>query len=102
MHAINEVTNYPMIRPLVTMDKLDIIKISKEINAYPISIRPYEDCCTIFVPKNPKTKPKKEKVNRYENQFSYEEDILKAIEKMETVTISSKEKVEEQLFNDLL
>src|SRR5699024_9218022 len=72
MHTINEVTNYPILRPLVAMDKQDIIKISKQIDTYDISIRPYEDCCTIFVPKAPKTKPKREKVNQFEADFAYE------------------------------
>ena len=53
MHTINEVTNYPVIRPLITMDKLEIIKISEEIGTYDISIRPYEDCCTVFTPASP-------------------------------------------------
>ena len=57
MHTINEVTNYPVIRPLITMDKLEIIKIAEEIGTYDISIRPYEDCCTVFTPASPATKP---------------------------------------------
>ena len=51
--AVNEVTNYPIIRPLSTYDKLEIIDIEKKIGSYDISILPYEDCCTIFVPKHP-------------------------------------------------
>ena len=58
MNVINEVTNMPVIRPCVVMDKTEIIKLSKKIGTYDISIRPYEDCCTIFAPKNPKTMPK--------------------------------------------
>src|SRR5690625_212958 len=64
MHTINEVTNYPIIRPLITMDKDDIVQLSRKINTYDISIRPYEDCCTIFVPKSPKTRPKRNKVSK--------------------------------------
>ncbi|RPF55345.1 tRNA uracil 4-sulfurtransferase ThiI [Aquisalibacillus elongatus] len=102
MHAINEVTNYPVIRPLVAMDKLDIIKVSKEIGAYDISILPYEDCCTIFVPKQPKTRPTREKVNEFENPIDFSKDIEKAIENMETVTLSANESQVEDEFEDLL
>lgn len=103
MFAINEVTNYPIIRPLVTMDKLDIIKISREIEAYSISIRPYEDCCTIFVPKQPKTRPKREKVNYYEQQIeNYEEDIRKAVENKETIIVNESQIEDENVFEDLL
>lgn len=48
----------PLFRPLVAMDKVDIMDISRQIGTYDISILPYEDCCTIFVPKHPKTKPR--------------------------------------------
>ncbi|GAA3320488.1 hypothetical protein GCM10020331_031690 [Ectobacillus funiculus] len=66
MHTINEVTNYPILRPLITMDKLEIMKIANHIDTYNISILPYEDCCTIFTPPNPSTKPKREKASRFE------------------------------------
>jgi thiamine biosynthesis protein ThiI len=72
MVAINDVTNYPIIRPLAVTDKLDIIDISKKIGTYDISIRPYEDCCTIFAPKKPKTKPKKEDCEMYEAKFAWQ------------------------------
>ncbi|TFB25051.1 tRNA 4-thiouridine(8) synthase ThiI [Filobacillus milosensis] len=102
MHTINEVTNYPIIRPLVAMDKIDIIDISKEIEAYEISIRPYEDCCTIFVPKSPKTRPKREKVNEFEKPIDFSKDIEKALSSIETVTFSAKQSDEEDDFDDLL
>src|SRR5699024_3231237 len=57
MNVINEVTNYPVLRPLVSFDKEDIIRYSRQIGTYDISIRPYEDCCTVFVPKSPATNP---------------------------------------------
>ncbi len=69
MYAINEVTNTPILRPLISMDKTDIIKIAEEIDTFEISNRPFEDCCTIFVPASPKTKPKREKVNQFESYF---------------------------------
>ncbi|SUN83184.1 thiamine biosynthesis protein ThiI [Streptococcus pneumoniae] len=58
MKAINAVTNTPIIRPVVTMDKLEIIDIAQEIDTFDISIQPFEDCCTIFAPDRPKTNPK--------------------------------------------
>ncbi len=73
MHAINDVTNVPIIRPLVTMDKSEIVEISKKIDTYDISIEPYEDCCTVFLPKSPVTSPKVEKCINYENRIDWEE-----------------------------
>ena len=78
MYAINAVPSTPVLRPLVTMDKLEIIEIAKEIGTYEISNLPYEDCCTIFVPPKPKTKPKKEKVEYYESFIDFEPLIEKA------------------------
>src|SRR5690606_33420217 len=90
MNTINEVTNYPIIRPLVTMDKDEIIEISKAIDTFDISIRPYEDCCTIFVPKAPKTKPKRDRVNYYESKFNYDDLIQEAIEGIEVIKINDR------------
>lgn len=89
MHAINAVTNYPIIRPLITMDKNAIIDIAKEINTYDISVRPYEDCCTIFVPKAPKTKPKLEKVLLYEEKLDVDKEFAEIMSHIETVTLST-------------
>jgi tRNA uracil 4-sulfurtransferase len=87
MYAINEVTNTPLLRPLITMDKTDIIKIAHEIDTLEISNRPFEDCCTIFVPSAPKTKPKREKVQRYESFFDFEPLIHEAVQATETLVI---------------
>ncbi|MEH7331502.1 tRNA uracil 4-sulfurtransferase ThiI [Neobacillus drentensis] len=87
MYAINEVTNTPILRPLISMDKTDIIKIAEEIDTLDISIRPFEDCCTIFVPSSPKTKPKREKVNQYESYFDFEPLIQEAVQEVETIII---------------
>lgn len=100
MHAINEVTNYPVLRPLVTMDKQEIINISQEMGTYKTSILPYEDCCTIFLPAAPKTKPKREKVNQFENVSNFETEIERAIQETEMITIRSGKKEEDQ-FSDL-
>ncbi|RYG74929.1 tRNA 4-thiouridine(8) synthase ThiI [Lentibacillus lipolyticus] len=100
MNTINEVTNYPILRPLVAMDKDDIVKISRKIDTYDISIRPYEDCCTIFVPKSPKTRPSREKVNEFEAQTDFSGLIEEAVSGIEVVTLTGKAGAEEK-FNDL-
>ncbi|QGQ47529.1 tRNA uracil 4-sulfurtransferase ThiI [Metabacillus sediminilitoris] len=94
MVAINDVTNTPIIRPLITMDKTEIIAISKNIGTHDISIRPYEDCCTIFTPASPKTKPKLEKVSRFESFVDFEELINDAIENIESIEVSQEQKDE--------
>lgn len=87
MYAINEVTNTPILRPLITMDKTDIIKLAQEIGTHDISIRPFEDCCTIFVSSSPKTKPKREKVNFYESFNNFDALIKEAVNGTETMII---------------
>ena len=83
IHVINEVTNIPVIRPCATMDKLEIIALSKKIDTYEISIRPYEDCCTIFTPKAPKTAPHLKEVLEFESKFDWEPLIEEAIKNIE-------------------
>ena len=87
MNVINEVTNMPVIRPLVATDKLDIIELARKIDTYEISIRPFEDCCTIFAPKNPKTKPSLEKAKEYEAKFDYESMIKEALDNIEVIYV---------------
>lgn len=101
MHTINEVTNYPIIRPLITMDKQEIINLSEEIQTYATSILPYEDCCTIFVPKAPKTRPKRDKVNQYEALVDFTELIEEAINGIEVVKVTDKQSLD-TTFDDLL
>ena len=91
MNVINEVTNMPVIRPLVTTDKLDIIELARQIDTYEISIRPFEDCCTIFAPKNPKTKPSLEKAKEYEEKFDYESMIKEALDNIEVIYVKREE-----------
>ena len=80
MVAINDVTNTPIIRPVATMDKLDIIKVAEEIDTFELSIQPFEDCCTVFAPPSPKTKPKLEKTRQYEARLDVEGLIKEAVE----------------------
>ena len=87
MYVINNVTNYPVVRPVACLDKLEIIDISKKIDTYETSILPYEDCCTIFLPKHPVINPILERAITYENNFDYESLINKAINNMESIVI---------------
>ena len=75
MVAINDVTNTPIIRPVATMDKLDIIKVAEEIDTFELSIQPFEDCCTVFAPPSPKTKPKLEKARRLDVEGLIKESV---------------------------
>lgn len=82
--ASNDVSDRPVFRPLIAMDKEDIMDIAREIGTYDTSILPYEDCCTIFVPKHPKTKPRIKDLVRGEKKLNIEALVDKAIEEMET------------------
>ena len=88
MATINEVVKLPMIRPLAIFDILDIIDIAKKIGTYDISIRPFIDCCTIFTPKNPTTKPSIKRAETLEKEFDYESLIEEAISNAEVVWIN--------------
>ena len=79
MQAINAVTTTPVIRPVVTMDKLEIIDIAQKIDTFDISIQPFEDCCTIFAPDRPKTNPKIKNVEQYEARLDVEGLVERAV-----------------------
>ena len=100
MAVINDVCDTLVLRPLSMYDKLEIIDISKKINTYDISILPYQDCCTIFDPKNPVTKPKLEKCLAYESKFDYEKLIEECIKDIETIKVSyrKQEEKDESIF----
>ena len=98
MNTINQVITTPVIRPVACMDKLEIIKIAEKIGTYDISIRPYEDCCTIFTPHNPATKPKAYKAKGFEDEWDFEAEVQKCIDNTETTIINSKYKNDEDLF----
>lgn len=87
MYAINHVINTPVLRPLVTMDKEEIMTIAKKIDTYDISIRPYEDCCTVFLPKEPKTKPKVEACEKGEARLNIDELVNEAVENTEIIAV---------------
>lgn len=87
MRTINSVTNYPILRPLCTYDKQDIINISRKIDCYDLSIKPFEDCCTVYVPKAPATSPKIEKALEYEKLFDYETLVDEAVANTNSILI---------------
>lgn len=99
MSVINSVTNMPVIRPVACLDKLEIIDIAKKIDTYDISILPYEDCCTVFVPKHPVINPSLQECLLNENKFDFEKMIDETVNQVETVVIKE---VEEEKFSDLL
>ncbi len=84
MSVINSVTNYPIIRPVACLDKLEIIDIAKKIGTYETSILPYEDCCTIFVPKHPVINPQLDKCIAYE-KFEYESLIKECVDNIQVI-----------------
>ncbi|GEO68653.1 tRNA uracil 4-sulfurtransferase ThiI [Levilactobacillus acidifarinae] len=80
MAAINDVTSMPILRPLLSMDKTEIIKVAKDIDTYELSILPYEDCCTIFTPPAPKTRPDLEKSRKFEKNIDVEGLMKEALD----------------------
>ena len=97
MRVINEVVKIPVIRPVACLDKLEIIEIAKKINTYETSILPYEDCCTIFVPRHPVINPKHEKCLKEEQKINYEQLKKESIENTMIINIK-----DEEQFSDIL
>ena len=100
MNVINSVTSIPVIRPVECFDKLEIIDIAKKINTYDISILPYEDCCTVFVPKHPVINPDINKCIEMENKFNYEQLINEIMDNLLVIKIN--EHFDENKYNDVL
>ncbi len=95
MHVINNVTNYPVIRPVACFDKLEIIDIAKKIDTYETSILPYEDCCTVFVPKHPVINPSLDECIKQEEKIDYQELLIDTVKN--TFTLKIKNEQEENL-----
>ena len=98
MSVINEVTNMPVLRPVACFDKLEIIDLAKKIDTYDISILPYEDCCTVFVPKHPVINPSLEQAKKEEEKFDFMPMIDDAVGGVDTIIL----KDEKESFSDLL
>ena len=98
--VIGKVADTLILRPLCMMDKLEIIDIAKRIDTYETSILPFEDCCTIFDPKNPVTKPKEDKCLHYESLFDYQPlvDACIANERIVKVSYRKEDKEDESIF----
>ena len=88
MNVINRVVSLPVIRPLVCMDKTEIIDLARKIGTYETSIQPFEDCCTIFDPKNPVTKPTVKKAEYYESCFDFQKEIDACLSDIDTQVVS--------------
>lgn len=99
---IEKAVSMPVIRPLAIFDKVDIIRLSKEIGTYEISIRPYEDCCTIFDPKNPVTQPRGEVIGKIEESFDYASLIEECILNRKVIRIDENYVPEEENFEKYL
>ncbi|WEV39326.1 tRNA 4-thiouridine(8) synthase ThiI [Lactobacillus sp. ESL0680] len=87
MMAINDVTTTPVVRPVATMDKTEIIRLAEDIGTFDLSIKPFEDCCTIFAPPRPKTKPKVDKAREYEARLDVDGLIERALAGIEVTAI---------------
>lgn len=92
MAAINDVTTTPVIRPVATMDKTEIINLAEKIGTFDLSIQPFEDCCTIFAPPRPKTKPKIEKAREFENRLDVDGLIERALAGIQVTSIYPNDK----------
>lgn len=92
MVAINDVTSTPVLRPVATMDKTEIIKLAEDIGTFDLSIKPFEDCCTIFAPPRPKTKPKLEEARKLEARLDVDGLLQRAMDGIEVTPIYPNEK----------
>lgn len=103
MHVINNVTNVPILRPLIAVDKNDIIYQAEQIGTFAISNEPFEDCCTVFAPKSPRTKPKLRSIEELERLIDVEGLVERAVAATETMVITSNYQAEVNAhFTDLL
>jgi tRNA uracil 4-sulfurtransferase len=94
MNAINEVADLPVLRPLIGMDKQDIMSLSKEIGTYETSVLPYEDCCTVFMPRSPKTRPDLETTRKTESRLDVDRLVEAAVKGTEVLELVSGEEKE--------
>ena len=98
MSVINEVTNMPVIRPVACLDKLEIIDLARKIDTFDTSILPYEDCCTVFVPKHPVINPREDVCIEEESKFDYLPMLEEAVNSLHTIVVTS----ENQEFGNIL
>ncbi|MBO0422773.1 tRNA uracil 4-sulfurtransferase ThiI [Enterococcus plantarum] len=101
MVVINEVTTTPIIRPVVSMDKGEIIEIAEKIDTFELAIQPFEDCCTIFAPPQPKTRPKLDKAQAYEARLDIEGLMARSMAGLKVSEITEQSEQNKE-FSDLL
>ncbi|MBN2801653.1 MAG: tRNA 4-thiouridine(8) synthase ThiI, partial [Deltaproteobacteria bacterium] len=87
MALVEDAAELPIFRPLLTMDKIETMDLAKEIGTYDISILPFEDCCTLFVPEHPQTKGSLKVIKRYEKRRDFEDFIEKAVASVEVIEL---------------
>lgn len=87
LRVSEDVTDLPVLRPLIGMDKEEIVRIARHIGTFDTSILPYEDCCTVFTPRHPKTKPHVEEVREIESVLDIEGLVSRAMEQREVVKV---------------
>ncbi|WP_283601637.1 tRNA uracil 4-sulfurtransferase ThiI [Ligilactobacillus aviarius] len=105
MAAINDVTTMPVLRPVLSMDKNEIIEIAQKIDTFDLSIQPFEDCCTVFAPPAPKTKPRIDRVRQYEERLDVDGLIQRALDGIQITEINSSDEfmnANEESFAELL
>ncbi len=99
LHSMNAITAFdsiPVLSPLLTYDKIEIIDLAKKIDTYETSILPFDDCCTIFTPKNPVTRPRAHKIAQYERHFDLDSMIEEVLEKVEIIDVKYHEDKKEE------
>ncbi len=87
INVTNSMTDIPIFRPLIGMDKEEIVRIARQIGTFETSTLPYEDCCTVFTPRHPKTRPELEKVIEEQNRLPFEELVKEAYETKEIIVV---------------
>ena len=105
MAAINDVTTMPVLRPVLSMDKNEIIEIAQKIDTFDLSIQPFEDCCTVFAPPAPKTKPRIDRAHQYEERLDVDGLIQRALDGIQITEINSSDEfmnANEESFAELL
>lgn len=105
MAAINDVTTMPVLRPVLSMDKNEIIEIAQKIDTFDLSIQPFEDCCTVFAPPAPKTKPRIDRARQYEERLDVDGLIQRALDGIQITEINSSDEfmnANEERFAELL
>ncbi len=98
MKVINAVTNFPVIRPVACLDKLEIMDIARDIGTYDISILPYEDCCTVFVPKHPVINPTLDTCLAIEKNLNFEKLLDEVVENTFVIKVGCEEQEEFKAF----